>query len=350
MFLPRAAGQDPPAPAARRAVHRPGRSARARRPATPCATWPGSIAAAPATGPTSGIYAERLLDDKLPWTRMRSVYRLLGLVRRYGAAPVDTACGAALDLDVVSVTKIAAMLEKATEQHAADAARRGRLGQHHPGGRFARDPGEYAPSPRIGGVQLTLIHGGPPTGIDHQRRRRPMTRTTTAPPGPIDPVGADLKGDPASLKLGQLLDTLPERLALARQQQAAPRGVPRTRPGRRGHPPRHQLGRAARPRRRPRPRHASGDLGRTDGLTLRPHTVDRPDQPAVPRGRPRGPAPGPGRGRQDPSGHRARPHRGAPTPHACTWPAPTSCSSASRPPGSTTLSTPNCAASPTSKC
>ena len=36
-------------------------------------------------GSSIGIYAERLLDDPLPWTRMRAVYRLLGLVRRYGA-------------------------------------------------------------------------------------------------------------------------------------------------------------------------------------------------------------------------------------------------------------------------
>ena len=46
---------------------------------------------------------------------MRQVYRLLGLVKRYGAAPTDTACGRALDLDVISMSKIAAMLEKATE-------------------------------------------------------------------------------------------------------------------------------------------------------------------------------------------------------------------------------------------
>lgn len=58
-------------------------------------------------GPNIGIYAERLLDDPLPWTRMRSVYRLLGLVRRYGPGPVETACSRSLDLDVVSVAKIA---------------------------------------------------------------------------------------------------------------------------------------------------------------------------------------------------------------------------------------------------
>jgi transposase len=100
-------------------------------------------------GDAIGVYAERLLDTDLPWTKMRQVYRLLGLVRRYGAGPVGTACQRALDLDVVNVTKIASMLEKATENTpppprpvVATTAR------------FARDPAEYRP------VQLTLITGG----------------------------------------------------------------------------------------------------------------------------------------------------------------------------------------------
>lgn len=105
------------------------------------------IAAARRHGPDVGIYAERLLDDPLPWTRMRAVYRLLGLARRYGDEPVDTACGQALELDVVSVTKIASMLERGTAPAtarpvAATAAR------------FARDPGEYA----TGRARLRLIH------------------------------------------------------------------------------------------------------------------------------------------------------------------------------------------------
>ena len=70
------------------------------------------VATAAAHGANVGIYAERLLDHELPWTKMRQVYRLLSLVKRYGAAPTDTACGRALDLDVISVAKIAAMLEK----------------------------------------------------------------------------------------------------------------------------------------------------------------------------------------------------------------------------------------------
>jgi hypothetical protein len=81
---------------------------------------------------------------------MRQVYRLLALVRRYGPGPVDTACQRALDLDVLNVTKIASMLEKATENtppppHPAAAAT----------ARFARDPAEYRPA----GTQLTLLPG-----------------------------------------------------------------------------------------------------------------------------------------------------------------------------------------------
>jgi transposase len=102
-------------------------------------------------GDAIGVYAERLLDTDLPWTKMRQVYRLLGLVRRYGPGPVDAACARALELDVVNVTKIASMLEKATENTpppprppAAATAR------------FARDPAEYRPA----GTQLTLTPGG----------------------------------------------------------------------------------------------------------------------------------------------------------------------------------------------
>ena len=101
-------------------------------------------------GDAIGVYAERLLDTDLPWTKMRQVYRLLGLVRRYGPGPVDAACARALDLDVVNVTKIASMLEKATENTPPLPPPPAAAG----GARFARDPAEYRP------VQLTLIPGG----------------------------------------------------------------------------------------------------------------------------------------------------------------------------------------------
>ncbi|MDT5029254.1 MAG: hypothetical protein QOE61_5680 [Micromonosporaceae bacterium] len=107
------------------------------------------VAAAHRHGTNVGIYAERLLDDPMPWARMRMVYRLLGLVRRYGPDPVDAACSRALDVDVVSVTKIASMLEKATET-ATTTAPAPRLVAAS--ARFARDPGEYAT--RRGGLRL----------------------------------------------------------------------------------------------------------------------------------------------------------------------------------------------------
>jgi hypothetical protein len=100
-------------------------------------------------GDAIGVYAERLLDADLPWTKMRQVYRLLGLVRRYGPGPVGTACQRALDLDVVNVTKIASMLEKATENTPLPARPASPATA-----RFARDPAEYR------AVQLTLITGG----------------------------------------------------------------------------------------------------------------------------------------------------------------------------------------------
>jgi transposase len=119
------------------------------------------IAVCAGHGQNVGIYAERLLDDPLPWTRMRSVYRLLGLVRRYGPDPVNTACGRSLDLEVVSVSKIAAMLAKATEHTVPVLPAAAGTGHNAQGGRFARDPGEYAPPrSRDGSVQLTLIPGG----------------------------------------------------------------------------------------------------------------------------------------------------------------------------------------------
>jgi hypothetical protein len=66
-------------------------------------------------GAAVGGYAARLLDGPLPWTRMRQVYKLLGLVRRYGPERVNDACGRALALDVVDVFRIGRMLERALE-------------------------------------------------------------------------------------------------------------------------------------------------------------------------------------------------------------------------------------------
>lgn len=88
-----------------------------------------------------GTYAERLLAGPLPWSRMRHVYRLLGLVRRYGAAAVESACHRALDADVIDVTKVSRMLEAALERE-APASRPPHAADRH-ALRFLRQSGEY---------------------------------------------------------------------------------------------------------------------------------------------------------------------------------------------------------------
>ena len=71
---------------------------------------------AAAHGASVGIYVERLLEGPLPWTRMRQVYRLLGLCQRHGGDWVDEACARALELDVVDVMRIQRMLERGLVQ------------------------------------------------------------------------------------------------------------------------------------------------------------------------------------------------------------------------------------------
>jgi hypothetical protein len=65
-------------------------------------------------GEAIGRYAAALLDSPLPWTRMRRVYALLGLVRRYGAARVTEVCTAALAADLLDVRRLQRMLELAS--------------------------------------------------------------------------------------------------------------------------------------------------------------------------------------------------------------------------------------------
>jgi transposase len=99
---------------------------------------------AEAFGPHVGEYARRLLDGPLPWSRMRHVYRLLGLAKRYGGDLVDEACARALELDVVEVIRIDRMLQRGL-------VRRGLLSpppaRPRPSKvvalRFARDPKEW---------------------------------------------------------------------------------------------------------------------------------------------------------------------------------------------------------------
>ena len=118
---------------------------------------------AAARGEAIGIYAARILDTPLPWTRMRAVYALIGLARTYGSDPVEQACAAALELDVISVGKIKSIVEKGTGKQAAQAAARSRqagdAAARVTAARFARDPREFATAT---GVRMQVLPGGSP--------------------------------------------------------------------------------------------------------------------------------------------------------------------------------------------
>jgi transposase len=65
-------------------------------------------------GDAVGRYATALLDSPLPWTRMRAVYALLGLAKRYGDERLDEACRIALDAEMIDVYRLRRLLEHAT--------------------------------------------------------------------------------------------------------------------------------------------------------------------------------------------------------------------------------------------
>lgn len=61
-------------------------------------------------GEAIGAYARALLAVPLPWTRMRQVYALLGLVKRYGAPRVETECERALAAELFDVSRLKRMI------------------------------------------------------------------------------------------------------------------------------------------------------------------------------------------------------------------------------------------------
>ena len=91
-------------------------------------------------GPAIGIYAAALLDIPLPWTKMRQVYALLGLVKKWGAERVEAACARALEAEAINVGLIGRMLERGTENTMIQPALPGTVVT----GRFARDPSHFA--------------------------------------------------------------------------------------------------------------------------------------------------------------------------------------------------------------
>lgn len=98
-------------------------------------------------GPAVGEYAAALLGHPLPWTKMRQVYRLLGLVKKWGAERVEAACARALEAEAVDVSLVSRMIERAKEKEQADKAD-GKAPSNVVPGRFSRDASEFSAKKR----------------------------------------------------------------------------------------------------------------------------------------------------------------------------------------------------------
>ena len=93
---------------------------------------------AKAHGEHVGRFAKELLSGPLPWTRMRRVYALLSLVKRYGEARVDASCLVALAAEMHDVHRLERMLKRAAPPPASEPA------QVIPIARFLRPASQYA--------------------------------------------------------------------------------------------------------------------------------------------------------------------------------------------------------------
>lgn len=113
-------------------------------------------------GAAIGAFAAVVLDTPLPWTRMRQVYALLGLVKKWGPDKVDDVCRRAADAEAYSVSLLTRMLEHGSEEP-RELPQQGALVT----GRFirpaedfrvvpAKDPGQLVEQPRDrGGEDVT---------------------------------------------------------------------------------------------------------------------------------------------------------------------------------------------------
>jgi hypothetical protein len=91
-------------------------------------------------GPAVARFADALLAVDLPWTRMRLVYALLGLCRRYGDARVDETCARALAADMHDYHRLRRMLEQATPAAPSGSIR----GNVVPLAKYLRPASQYA--------------------------------------------------------------------------------------------------------------------------------------------------------------------------------------------------------------
>ena len=215
--MPRGPGQDPPPPSSGRAPTDPA-DFPAEKTIYAMRDLDRLQGLAAAHGPAIGAYARVILDDPLPWRKMRQVYALLGLVKKWGAERVEAACSKAADAEAFNVGLIGRMLERATEGKDIEAPPR----QLSLPGRFARPVEQFA----VRRPERQLPPRRPRSGLRSQRRGRFSPSQPRAPrrspmtaPAPV--ITAELKAVLRQVKLGRCLDTLPERLALAKSADMA---------------------------------------------------------------------------------------------------------------------------------
>jgi len=89
-------------------------------------------------GEAIGMMANAMLDGPLPWTRMRQVYALLGLVRRYGATRVEPVCDRALRVAMHDARRLERMLLRQVDEQEKPPAK------VIPLGRYLRPSSNYA--------------------------------------------------------------------------------------------------------------------------------------------------------------------------------------------------------------
>ena len=90
-------------------------------------------------GPAVAEFADRLFDDKAPWSRIRQGHKLLRLGERYTAKRLDAACRRALDVDLIDVRRVERILVQALEEETTP-----QLPLPLPPGRFARPGSVFA--------------------------------------------------------------------------------------------------------------------------------------------------------------------------------------------------------------
>ena len=90
-------------------------------------------------GPAVAQFAERLFDDRHPWSKIRQGHKLIRLGDRYSGERLDAACQRALAVDLIDVNRVERILVQALEEEAMP-----QLPLPMPAGRFARPGSVFA--------------------------------------------------------------------------------------------------------------------------------------------------------------------------------------------------------------